>query len=629
MITLGALAGYEKIPLGVFQALSEHWEARGITPPNRRRRHPKGMEQTLRVLGVYDGHNCNAALVEDGRLVAAVEEERFSRVKNHDGRISDLGGPRQAIAWCLGRATGPLDAVVLALEKPEDLHRAALLSWMSDIGGGSEKRLVRSIRGEPASLETVLQYPLLTQRHRTEALLTLLSSSGVDLDSVPVSHVNHHVAHAASAYFTSGVKEALVVTMDGRGDDLAGSVMIGRDGHLEPLEEINWMQSIGHLYAAATVVCGFKAMRHEGKVTGLAAHGKVNESLYRALHQYFESSEGTWTTIGLSRDVPIGPYPDSRFAQQIEIVKAHAQEVTREDIAATVQGLTEDVVVPYIGARLRSTRSRNVLLAGGLFANVLLNQRIVELGNMDYVYIHPAMSDAGLGAGAAMSHFYQHLRYDGRLLDNVFLGPSYTDSEIQRTLDDSGVGYQDLGANIDERVGQLLAEGSVVARFTGALEYGPRALGNRSILYQTTAPDVNDWLNRKLKRTEFMPFAPATLSEHADECYELSQTIERTAEFMTVTVPCTARMKLTSPAVVHIDGTARPQLVHRERNPSLHHVLFTYYNLTGIPSVLNTSFNRHEEPIVRTPEEALESFLEFDLDYLAIGPFLVRARGQT
>lgn len=584
------------------------------------------MERPRRVLGVYDGHNCNAALVEDGRLVAAVEEERFSRLKNHDGRISDFGGPRQAITWCLGRATGPIDAVALALEKPEDLHRAALLSWMSDIGGGSEKRLVRSIRGKPASLETVLQYPLVTQQHRTEALLTLLSSTGIDLDSVPVSHVTHHGAHAASAYFTSGVKEALVVTMDGRGDDLAGSVMTGRDGHLELLEEINWMQSIGHLYAATTVVCGFKAMRHEGKITGLAAQGKVNESLYRALHQYFESSDGTWTTIGLSRDISVGPYPDSRFAQQIETVKAHTQRVPREDIAATVQSLTEDVVVPYIGERLRSTRSRNVLLAGGLFANVLLNQRIAELGNMDYVYIHPAMSDAGLGAGAAMSHFYQHHQYDGWSLDNVFLGPSYTDSEIQRTLEDSGVGYQDLGANIDERVGQLLAEGSVVARFTGALEYGPRALGNRSILYQTTDSDANDWLNRKLKRTEFMPFAPATLSEHADECYELFQTANRTAEFMTVTVPCTARMKLTSPAVVHIDGTARPQLVHRERNPSLHHVLSTYHNLTGIPSLLNTSFNRHEEPIVRTPKDALKSFFESHLDYLAIGRFLVQDR---
>lgn len=533
-----------------------------------------------------------------------------------------------AVRWCLQRATGPIDAIALALREPRDLGRTALTSWLSDLGNGSVNRLVDSLRGEPATLDEIIRYPLSTQQQRTENLHRLLRDSGIDTGSTQVVHVDHHLAHAASAYFTAGLPEALVITMDGRGDDLSGSVTIGRDGELTVLETINWMQSIGHLYAAATVVCGFRAMRHEGKITGLAAHGQVDSRLYQSLRELYGAPEGGWTRIGLSHSIPVGPYPDSRFGAQIEVLRSLTGGLDPEVVAATVQRLTEDVVSEYVQAKFHGTRSRHLLLAGGLFANVLLNQRIFEACPVDRLHVHPAMSDAGLGAGAALHHFHRSNQFRAEGLDHAFLGPSYNDSEITLALDWAGLTYEDHGEDIHHQVGQILADGFVVARFHGATEYGPRALGNRSILYQATDPTVNDWLNTKLDRTEFMPFAPATLTEFAGECYQLPDAIERTAEFMTITVPCTTTMQAVSPAAVHIDGTARPQLVHPDRNPSFHRVLSSYHSRTGLPSVLNTSFNRHEEPIVNTPAEAVASFLEFDIDYLAIGRFLVSGRGQ-
>jgi len=275
---------------------------------------------------------------------------------------------------------------------------------------------------------------------------------------------------------------------------------------------------------------------------------------------------------------------------------------------------------------IERTGHSDVALSGGIFGNVLINQKVHELDVVDHCFVHPGMSDCGMGIGAALAVFYDREprpKENTRCLDVVYLGPEYTEDEIKAALDATDVDYLRTDA-IEEDVARLLAEGAVVARFDGRMEYGPRALGNRSILYQPNDPTVNDWLNEALKRTEFMPFAPAVLAEEAHRCFLNVEKAERTARFMTITFDCTDWMKQNCAGVVHIDGTARPQLVREQDNPSYYQIIKEYAAITGLPVIINTSFNLHEEPIVCSPEDAVRAFQLGHLDYLAIGRFLAR-----
>jgi carbamoyltransferase len=298
----------------------------------------------------------------------------------------------------------------------------------------------------------------------------------------------------------------------------------------------------------------------------------------------------------------------------------------RADLAASVQLILEEVGLDFIRYWLRRTGLRNIAVAGGVFANVKFNQRVHQLDEVDNFFVHPAMDDSGLSTGSALAALAEQPDYDpARLiqcLPNVYFGPAYSDREIESAIQTSGCEAQ-YDPAIQETIAGLLAKGYVVARFTGRMEYGPRALGHRSILYQTTDPSVNDWLNERLKRTEFMPFAPATLAEYAHDCYQGLQGAEDPARFMTITFDCTPRMQAESPGVVHVDGTARPQIIDRETALDFYKILMAYHRLTGIPSLINTSFNMHGEPIVCTPEDALRSFQQGNLDFLAIGNWLV------
>jgi carbamoyltransferase len=269
---------------------------------------------------------------------------------------------------------------------------------------------------------------------------------------------------------------------------------------------------------------------------------------------------------------------------------------------------------------------RRLAVAGGVFANVKFNQRVHELEEVDELFIHPAMDDGGLSVGAALGVFVARRPEVAAglvsRLDDVYLGPAFTDEQIRRALEQAGVeGSKE--PDVHRAIARRLAAGDVVARFTGRMEYGPRALGGRSILYQTGDPSVNDWLNESLRRTEFMPFAPATMVEHADERYVGLEGARDPARFMTITFDCTEVMARESPGVVHVDGTARPQLVDRETAPDFHRILTEYHALTGIPSLVNTSFNMHDEPIVCSPSDALRAFLQGGLDWLAIEDHLV------
>lgn len=298
------------------------------------------------------------------------------------------------------------------------------------------------------------------------------------------------------------------------------------------------------------------------------------------------------------------------------------RHIPDQDIAATVQYYTEKLVLDYIQQKIENVSSKNICLAGGLFGNVKINQRIKELGFRN-IFIHPAMGDEGLSLGAVLAYLGRNRELNPKQLKNVFFGLSYSNDEIKESLEHNSLHYSVMEYPT-ETIANLLAQGKVIARFDGRMEYGPRALGNRSILYQTTDVTVNDWLNKKLRRTEFMPFAPATLAEHAPSYYHEIEGADYTAQFMTITFDCTDRMKRMCPGVVHIDGTARPQLVTPDGNPAFYAIISEYHKLTGIPSVINTSFNNHGEPIVCSPQDAIDSFKKGELDYLAIGNFLVK-----
>lgn len=266
----------------------------------------------------------------------------------------------------------------------------------------------------------------------------------------------------------------------------------------------------------------------------------------------------------------------------------------RKDLSASIQDHSKDLVKQYVGHWQKHTQKKYLALAGGLFANVKINQRAHELEGVERVLIHPGMTDEGLAVGAALALNCQlakdHRMLPRRCLEHVYLGPGYSDEEIENALVQNGIPYK-RSKQVEEDIADLLARGYVVARFNGSMEYGPRALENRSILYKPSDPSVNDWLNKCLKRTEFMPFAPATIAEEASKCFQGMSGAEDTAKFMTITFDCTPWMKRECAGVVHIDGTAMPQLVSEKDNPSFYKIIQAYRQKTGIPCIVNTSFN--------------------------------------
>jgi carbamoyltransferase len=291
--------------------------------------------------------------------------------------------------------------------------------------------------------------------------------------------------------------------------------------------------------------------------------------------------------------------------------------------AAAFQQVLEEVVVAFAEPFVREQGVGKVVLAGGVFANVKLNQKILEMDGVDRIFVFPHMGDGGLGYGAAVEVCAQNGSLEPAPVKDVYWGPGFGEVEIKEELARAGISYE-MPDDLEAEVARLLARGKVVCRFDGRMEFGPRALGNRSILYQATDKTVNDWLNRWLGRTEFMPFAPVTLDAFAEECYLNFEGAEHAAEFMTITFPCTDTMKDLCPAVVHVDGTARPQIIRRDVNPSYYRILEEYRKLTGNPSLINTSFNMHEEPIVLSPRDALRALESAKIDFLAIGHFLCR-----
>jgi len=420
-----------------------------------------------------------------------------------------------------------------------------------------------------------------------------------------LTRIDHHMTHAANAYYCSGYDQALCITLDGYGTGLAGSVSIAGGGKIKRLHGISYPYSLGTMYEHVTSSLGFKPSRHEGKIVGLASYGDP-DILTPLLLSRIEQKDGDFKIYQ---------------ANNIFLSRLLASEFPKIDVAAAYQKVLEVVAANFVEFWVKKTGIKNIVLSGGVTANVKLNQRIFEVDDVEQIFVYPNMGDGGCGTGAAL--FLSSKAEVKPSITNVYLGPDFTDDEIEKELTKVNLSFS-KPENYAEEVAKLIHAGNVVARFDGRMEYGPRALGNRSIMYHAREPEVNQWLNKRLGRTEFMPFAPVTLFEKREECYINMPGAEHTAEFMTVTFDCTEQMKKDCPAAVHVDGTARPQLVKREVNQGYYDILNEYYKISGIPSLINTSFNMHEEPIVCSPEDAIRAFLDGKLDYLAIGGCLVK-----
>jgi carbamoyltransferase len=553
----------------------------------------------LRLIALHEDTNANAALFQDGRLAFAVAEERLTREKFQEGF------PHRSLAEIEGRFG--LDAsradVVVAGNPSHFLARlpGLLPTGEHDFFGPAHKAWLSLQDRLPES-------PLLAGATRTVSEAALLARLGRR-----VSFVDHHTAHAYSAYLTSGFPEATVISADNMGDGYAAKVFAGTGGRCRFLYGSSAVRSPGQFYGEITQFLGFHCLM-AGKVTGLAAYGDWRPAWPIVSQLFSLDRDGTDFAVSplWSRHRRRGLFADlSRFSPA--------------DVSAATQRRFEEVMVAYVRRAVRETGQGCVALAGGIFGNVKLNQRIAELPEVQELFIHPAMSDQGIAVGAGLAWLAENGPTPLRpsRLDHVFFGPDYSEEEIGTALDASKLPWE-RPADLELRVVELLLENHAVARFHGALEYGPRALGHRTILYRPDDPEVNDWLNRKLRRSEFMPFAPVTLEEHADACYVGVEKARHAAEFMTVCFDCTDAMRSSSSGVVHIDGTARPQLIREETDPGYYRIVRLFHERTGIPSVINTSFNMHGEPIVCSPADALRAFVNGTLEYMALGPFLVR-----
>src|SRR2546423_5427653 len=589
----------------------------------------------MNILGVSAFyHDSAACLVRDGEIVAAAQEERFSRKKH------DAGFPRNAIDYCLREgglgASADLDLVAF-YEKPFLKFERLLSTYLACAPQG----LPSFLKAMPVWMKEKIW---LKANLREE-----LAYEG------PIIFPEHHESHAASAFFPSPFESAAILTIDGVGEWTTTSVGRGEGNRIELLEEMRFPHSLGLLYSAFTYYLGFRVNSGEYKVMGLAPYGAPKfrdlilselvdlkaDGSFRLSLRYFDFMTGL-TMTNRAFDKLFGAPPRR---PEGELTQRHT------DIARSLQAVTEEIMSRMARHVFALTEERHLCLAGGVALNCVGNGRILREGPFDNIWIQPAAGDAGGSLGAALSVWYQYLGNERRVADvcrgradgmnGAYLGPEFTDDEVEEFLLTSGARYRRVErAELAEDVARLLADEKVVGWFQGRMEFGPRALGARSILGDPRSPRMQSQMNLKIKfRESFRPFAPSVLRERVGDYFELNcdspymllvapvreelrrgMTVEEEKLFgiEKLNVP---RSEL--PAVTHVDYSARVQTVRREDNPLYHDLLSAFERLTGCAVLVNTSFNVRGEPIVCTPAEAFACFMRTEMDCLAIGDFLL------
>ena len=574
----------------------------------------------MRVLGLSAFyHDSAAALVEDGRIVAAAQEERFTRRKH------DAGYPRHAIDFCLrqgGLAPADVDRVVF-YDKP-------FLKF--------ERLLETAVAFAPRGFRFFsLAIPVWVREKlfQKELLRRELRALAPETDwAARLLFAEHHQSHAASAFYPSPFREAVVLTMDGVGEWATTSVAVGRGDELEMTREIHFPHSLGLLYSAFTYHAGFRVNSGEYKLMGLAPHGEPRyaplilerlldlkeDGSFRLNLDYFDYCAGLRMTNGRFDELFGGPprAPESPLTQR------------HMDMAASAQAVLEEAVLRLTRALRRETGIPNLCLAGGVALNCAANGAVLRDGQYDGVWVQPAAGDAGGALGAALAASHRLLgepRAGGAGVDamrGAFLGPAFGTDEIRRALDAAGARYETLSEEaLLAATAEALAEGQVVGWFQGRMEFGPRALGARSILADARDPVMRETLNAKVKlREAFRPFAPSVPRADVEEWFGIA----RDSPYMSFTAA--VREGADIPAVTHVDGSARLQTVHADTNPRFHALHEAFRARTGCPVLVNTSFNVRGEPIVCTPEDAFRCFMGTDIDRLAIGDCFLRKEEQ-
>ncbi len=554
-------------------------------------------------------HDSAAALVVDGQIVAAAAEERFSR-KKHDARF-----PTQAIKFCLDQAGITADKIdfVGFHEKPLLKFDRLLETYLAFAPIG-----YRSFRtAMPDWLTTKLRMPRVIRRELAGAYRKR------------IVYCSHHQSHAASAFFPSPYEEAAILTVDGVGEWLTATLGVGRGNRIEAEHELRFPHSLGLLYSAFTSYCGFRVNDDEYKLMGLAAYG---EPVYRDLileriidlkpdgsfrvdMQYFNYCQGL--TMTSSRLAKLLGFPLRKSDD--EITQHH------KDLAASIQAVTEEVLLRMVRRIHASTGMKHLVMAGGVALNCVANGRIKREGPFDDIWIQPAAGDDGAALGAALFIWHQLLGKERKTaLDQQpcdsgsLLGPSFDNESVLAMLNGRQALFETVSDDQElcERTAKLLADKKVVAWFQGAMEFGPRALGNRSILADPRDPTMQARLNATVKNREsFRPFAPAVLAEKADEHFEVEK--GESLPYMLVTARCSSFSAL--PAIAHVDQSARLQTVDQDHHPLFHQLLAEFDQITNCPVLVNTSFNVRGEPIVCAPIDAYRCYLSTDIDALVIG----------
>lgn len=553
-------------------------------------------------------HNTGAAIVKDGKVLAAIDEERISRIKND--RHYPLGSIEEVLKIA-NISPEEIDSIVVPHLSRHKIAKVTISNYLSALTAPNNSLDFRAYL-----LNRIVDFPL-------RVVAESFSPRTVPdyLLNIKRREIRHHEAHAASAYYTSpwGDKRVLVVTFDGFGDGECASVWVGENGKMVRKTGISFNHSVGSLYTAFTYHLGFKPLQHEGKIVGLASFGNGEELVNRLLRHI---KMGDWDNLFDAKLMQLSLCALRKGSASI--YKELTSGLSREDIAAGIQEITEMIITRYIAEQVSAYDCSHIALAGGVFANVKLNQRILAIPGVKNIYVYPNMGDGGLAAGAALA---EHARLNPehatpQFIETCYLGQNIDEMDAETALRQAGLNFTKPD-NLAEETAKLLAAGKVVARASGRMEYGPRALGNRTVMAACSDPDINKWLNDRFQRTEFMPFAPVILEEYAAEYFPEWKPEHKTARFMTITYDGSQIAKEKIPAAIHIDGTARPQVLRRKDNEGYYDIIDEYRKITGIPSVINTSFNMHEEPIVCTASDAVRAFLDAHLDALILGPFLV------
>ncbi len=574
----------------------------------------------MNILGLsFYYHDSSAALVRDGVLVAAAEEERFSRVKH------DSGFPGLAIDFVLKRggiAMHDVDYVVF-YEKPFVKFERMLLSAMATFP-----------RSAAVFRESM-------QRWISDKLwIKSMMGKRLGVPSSKLLFADHHMSHAASSFFTSHFREAAILTVDGAGEWSTATMGVGRDTQIQILKELRFPHSLGLLYSAFTAYCGFEINEGEYKLMGMHPYGKPRfvDKIYDLIRVGEDGSlwhDMRYFAYHYSRDTTLAQAFGEHFGRPARDPKLGDKSLDPFycDIAASIQVVTEEILLKMITYLFRETGQQNLCLAGGVALNSVANYKLLKRGPFKDIYVHSAPGDDGGCVGAAY-WAYNHVlgRPRGPVLDHAYLGSEYSDAEIEAFLKKYDIRHQRIGDDEEffDFVAQRLTEGAVCGWFRGRFEWGPRALGARSIIADPRKPEMKDKLNATIKfREAFRPFAPSVIEERASEFFDLDPpsngTAHYPARFMLYVTPVREEKRAVLPAITHEDGSGRLQTVQKATNPAYHRMIERFGELTDVPVIMNTSFNLKGEPIVEDPSHAFNTFSLSGMDFLFLNNYVIRA----